>query len=154
MNLLVILNSKPDSKEILMTACDSLQAEDPQSFYGELWGKIRISECRIIICMHTVHFVLYFYYLDEEKIAEKTSRNSISQETEVRLETFHETSRIKRKIKEDHVFNSFFRLSEGELTVSIVAANQVALPFESELVSALWLVRVQGLPWGYHTVSS
>ena len=40
------------------------------------------------------------------------------------------------------VFNSFFRLSEGNLTVSIVAANQVELPFESELVSALWLVTV------------
>lgn len=42
------------------------------------------------------------------------------------------------------IFNSFFRLSEGVVTVSIVAANQVELPFESELVSALWLITVSG----------
>ena len=56
MTLLVILNSKPDSKEILMTACDSLQAEDPQSFYGELREKVRISECSnmIVTCTQSI----------------------------------------------------------------------------------------------------
>lgn len=61
MNLLVILNSKANSKEILMNACSILQAKDPHSFYAELREKIRISECSDdIVSMHTVKFCALF----------------------------------------------------------------------------------------------
>jgi hypothetical protein len=72
--------------------------------------------------------------------------NSTSEELEVRFEKLFEHSLVNRKFEEQQFekFNSFFRLSEGELNVSIVTANRVELPFESELVSALWLVTVSG----------
>lgn len=64
--------------------------------------------------------------------------------TEVKFEKFYEKTFTKMKADEEiyDIFNSFFRLDEGKLTVSLVSANQVELPFESELVSALWLVTV------------
>ena len=42
------------------------------------------------------------------------------------------------------MLNNFFIVSNGSLQASIVASNQIELPFESELVSALWLVTVSG----------
>lgn len=40
------------------------------------------------------------------------------------------------------ILDNFFILTEGSLAVSIVAPSHVELPFESELVSALWLITV------------
>lgn len=42
------------------------------------------------------------------------------------------------------LLNNFFILRKGLLTVSMVSSDQIELPFESELVSALWLVTASG----------
>lgn len=86
-------------------------------------------------------------YSNQDTIAETSeepSNDSTSEETNFGLETLHDDSHTNMKFEEEQfeIFNSFFRLSEGVVSVSVVAAKQVQLPFESELVSALWLVTV------------
>lgn len=66
--------------------------------------------------------------------------------TDIKFERLHEDSfSNKSGIERTYeMLNNFFIVSNGSLQASIVASNQVELPFESELVSPLWLVTASG----------
>lgn len=67
-------------------------------------------------------------------------------DTEIKFDKLyeHRCTNYSSNERTFELLNNFFIVCEGWLEAVMVSSNQIELPFESELVSALWLVTVSG----------